>query len=104
MQEHSETGTSNGGSRTVARAKQLIQQGNARRVVIKRGDETVASFPLIFGVIGAVIAPALAAIGVVVALLTDCTIQVERTSAAPIALDEVGGEIVDADEMTASGD
>lgn len=66
------------GSELLERVKQIIQEGNARRVVIKQGDRTVAEFPLTAGVVGTVLAPVLAAIGAVVALLNDCSIEIER--------------------------
>jgi hypothetical protein len=62
----------------VERLKQLIHEGNVRRVVILHQGKSVAEFPLTAGVVGAVLAPVLAAIGAIVALLKDCTIQVER--------------------------
>jgi hypothetical protein len=62
----------------VERLKQLIHEGNVRRVVVQHQGRTVAEFPLTAGVVGAVLAPVLAAIGAIVALLKDCTIQVER--------------------------
>jgi hypothetical protein len=62
----------------VERLKQLIHEGNVRRVVIQHQGKSVAEFPLTAGVVGAVLAPVLAAIGAIVALLKDCTIQVER--------------------------
>src|SRR6476620_11267331 len=62
----------------VEKLKQLIHEGNVRRVVVQHEGRTVAEFPLTAGVIGAVLAPVLAAIGALVALLQDCTIQVER--------------------------
>jgi hypothetical protein len=68
----------------IERVKQLIHEGNVRRVVIKQGEQTVAEFPLTFGVVGAVLAPVLAAIGALVALLNDCTIEVERIAEAPV--------------------
>jgi uncharacterized protein DUF4342 len=66
------------GENVIARIKGLIHEGNVRRVVIQHQGRTVAEFPLTAGVIGAVLAPVLAAIGALVALLQDCTIQVER--------------------------
>ena len=62
----------------VEKLKQLIHEGNVRRVVIQHQGRTVAEFPLTAGVVGAVLAPVLAASGAIVALLKDCTIQVER--------------------------
>jgi hypothetical protein len=62
----------------VNQVKNLIHEGNVRRVVIQHQGRVVAEFPLTAGVLGAVLAPVLAAIGALVALLNDCTIQVER--------------------------
>ena len=62
----------------IEKLKGLIHEGNVRRVVIQHEGRTVAEFPLTAGVVGALLAPVLAAIGAIVALLKDCTIQVER--------------------------
>ena len=62
----------------VEKIKALIHEGNVRRIVIQHGGRTVAEFPMTAGVLGALLAPVLAAIGAIVALLKDCTIQVER--------------------------
>jgi uncharacterized protein DUF4342 len=62
----------------INRIRALIHEGNVRRVVVQHQGRTVAEFPLTAGVVGAVLAPILAAIGALVALLQDCTIQVER--------------------------
>jgi Domain of unknown function (DUF4342) len=59
--------------------KELLHEGNVRHVVIKQRGQTVAEFPITVGVVGAVFAPTLAAVGAVVAVLTDCTLEVERT-------------------------
>jgi hypothetical protein len=61
------------------RLKQLIGEGNVRRVVVKQDGHVVAEFPLTVGVVGTVLAPVAAAIGALVALLARCTIEVERT-------------------------
>jgi hypothetical protein len=66
------------GSELLDKLKQVIHEGNARKVVIKQGDNVVAEFPLTAGVVGTLISPVLAAIGALVALLKDCTIEVER--------------------------
>jgi Domain of unknown function (DUF4342) len=66
------------GAQLVEAAKKILHEGNVRRVIIKQGDHTVAEFPLSVGVIGAVIAPILAAIGALAAVLNECTIEVER--------------------------
>ncbi len=72
--------------------KKLIHEGNVRRVVIKQGDRTVAEFPLTAGVVGTVLAPVLAAIGALAALLTECTIEVERAKEEPVAAGQTSSE------------
>jgi hypothetical protein len=62
------------------RLKQIIHEGNARRIVIKQENRIVAEFPLTAGVVGTLVAPILAAIGALVALLKDCSIEVERAT------------------------
>jgi hypothetical protein len=60
--------------------KKLLHEGNVRRIVIKHQDgRTIAEFPMTVGVVGAVFAPILAAVGALAAVLTECTIEVERT-------------------------
>src|SRR5688572_25685475 len=66
------------GDRAVEQVKRLIHEGNIRRVVVKQGDRTIAEFPLTVGVLGAAIAPPLAAIGALAALLTDCQVELEK--------------------------
>jgi hypothetical protein len=66
------------GSEILEKLKQIIHEGNARRVIIKQGERVVAEFPLSAGVVGALLAPVLAAIGALIALLKDCSIEVER--------------------------
>jgi Domain of unknown function (DUF4342) len=58
--------------------KRLLHEGNVRRIIIKQDGRTVAEFPLTVGVIGAVFAPVLAAVGALAAVLTECSIEVER--------------------------
>ena len=58
--------------------RKLIEEGNVRRVVVKQQERTIAEFPLTVGVIGAVLAPVLAALGAIAAVIKDCTIEVER--------------------------
>jgi hypothetical protein len=66
------------GNELLEKAKQIIHEGNVRRIVIKQGEHVVAEFPLTAGVVGALAAPVLAAIGALVALLKECSIEVER--------------------------
>lgn len=71
------------GGQLVEQVRKLIHEGNVRRVVVKQGPKVVAEFPLTVGVVGAVAAPVLAAIGALVALLSDCTLVVERARGTP---------------------
>ena len=66
------------GGQLLDHVKRIIEKGNARRVVIKQKGRSVAEFPLTVGVVGAVLVPVLAAIGALVALLSECSIEVER--------------------------
>jgi hypothetical protein len=69
------------GEELLAKFKELLHQGNVRRVIIKTGEgRTLIDIPLTLGVVGAVLAPQLAAIGAVAALVTNCTIVVERAA------------------------
>ena len=58
--------------------KKLVHEGNVRRVVIKQDGRTIVEFPLTVGVIGTVFAPMLAAAGALAAVISECTIEVER--------------------------
>lgn len=63
----------------VKKVKELIHEGNVRRIIIKNKEgKTLVEFPLTFGVVGALIAPVLAAVGAIAALVTECSITVER--------------------------
>ena len=68
------------GEELLARIKNLIKEGNIRRVIIKdKEGKALFEIPLTFGVVGALIAPQLAAIGAIAALLTEATVVVEKT-------------------------
>ena len=59
--------------------KRLIEEGNVRRITIKnKTGKTIIEIPLTIGVVGTVLAPVLAAVGAIAALVSDCTIAVER--------------------------
>jgi hypothetical protein len=67
------------GGDVIDTVKKIIAEGNARRIIIKNETgETVMEFPLTIGAVGALIAPLLAAVGAIAALLTKCTIVVEK--------------------------
>ncbi|NNF04916.1 MAG: DUF4342 domain-containing protein [Rhodothermales bacterium] len=83
------------GGELVDKVKEIIEEGNARRVIIKKEDRTLLEFPLSVGVGGATAAifftPVLAAVGALAALVTDVKILVERVSEAEI-VEESGTE------------
>ena len=67
------------GDTLVAKIKELVQEGNVRRVALKNEEgKILVEFPLTLGVVGAVLAPQLAAIGAIAALVTRCTVVVEK--------------------------
>jgi hypothetical protein len=67
------------GHQLVEAVKKLLHEGNVRRVIIKQEGRTIAEFPLSVGVVGAVLAPVVAAVGALAAVLTECHVEVERT-------------------------
>jgi hypothetical protein len=83
------------GENVVEKVKQIVHEGNVRRVVVKHDGRKVAEFPLTAGVVGAVLAPVLAAIGALVALMKECTIEIERTSVDGSTKDAALVEAVD---------
>lgn len=66
------------GSELVDQVKDLLHQANIRRIVIKHDGDSVLELPLTLAAVGAVFAPVLAAVGAFAALVTDCSIVVER--------------------------
>lgn len=63
--------------------KEAVHEGNVRRILVEHDGKTVAEFPLTAGVVGVVLAPMVAAIAALVALLKDCTIKIEREETPP---------------------
>jgi len=67
------------GDDLVHKVKELVHEGNIRRIIIKTGaGKPLLEFPLTVGVVGAVLLPVWAALGAAAALITDCTIVVEK--------------------------
>lgn len=67
------------GEEIVAKIKELVQEGNIRRILIKNEDDrTLIDIPLTVGVVGSLLAPQLAAIGAIAALLSRGTIIIEK--------------------------
>lgn len=67
------------GGELLAKIKQLVHEGNVRRVVIKNKEGgTIIEIPVTLGVVGALLAPTLAAVGAIAALLSEATVVVEK--------------------------
>jgi len=61
----------------VKKVKEVIEAGNARRIIIKNEkEESILEIPLTIGVVGTLIAPYLAAVGAVAAVVTNCTLVI----------------------------
>ena len=67
------------GEELLAKVKQLVKEGNIRRISIKdKNGKTLVEFPLTVGVVGVLFIPVWAAVGAIAALVTECSITVER--------------------------
>ncbi len=67
------------GDDVVAKVKEIVHEGNVRRIIIKNEEGVkLVELPLTVGVVGALLMPALAGLGAVAALVSKCTIEVER--------------------------
>lgn len=62
----------------LGKVKEILHEGNVRRIIIRQEGRTVAEFPLTVGIVGAALAPILVAVGALAAVLTHCSIDVER--------------------------
>ena len=82
------------GDQLIKTVKELVEAGNVRRIRVRQKDRMIAEFPLTIGVVGAVFAPMLAAVGALAALLTECSIDVERVErpASPAPANDEGGK------------
>ncbi len=71
------------GEELLGKIKQLVHEGNIRRIIIKNKEGAVLmELPLTFGVVGALLVPSLAAVGAIAALLTEATVVVEKEDAS----------------------
>jgi len=68
------------GEKLITKIKELIHEGNIRRIIIKdKEGKTIMEIPMTLGVVGVLIAPQLAAVGAIAALITEATIVVEKS-------------------------
>ena len=69
------------GDRVIAKIKELLHEGNVRHIVIKNDEgRTLIEFPVSIGLAGALLLPVWAAVGAIAAMVTKCTIEVERAT------------------------
>ena len=74
------------GDELVARVRELVQEGNVRRVIITAPEgRTLLEIPLTLGVVGALLAPQVAALGALAALVARCTLTIQHEEPAPSA-------------------
>lgn len=67
------------GDELLKKVKELLKEGNVRKITIKNKEgKNIVVFPLTIGVVGVALVPVFAAIGTLAALLTECTITIER--------------------------
>ena len=97
------------GGQLVDKVREIIEEGNARRVIIKKDERVLIEFPLSVGVGGAAAAvfltPMLAAVGAIAALVTDVSVVIERNEddleeAVEVEADEVASSETASDEPT----
>ncbi len=87
------------GSQLIDKVREIIDEGSAKRLIIKKDERVLMELPLSFGVGGAaaavLLAPSLAAVGAIAALVTDVSILIERKDPN---ITEVEAEIIEPDE------
>jgi hypothetical protein len=66
------------GEQLLGKVKELIHEGNVRRIRIKQDNHVILEIPLAIGFVGVLMAPAMAALGAMGALLAQCSIEVVR--------------------------
>ena len=70
------------GDRVVAKLKELLHEGNVRHIVIRNDEgKVLIEIPVTLGVAGALFIPVWAAVGAVAAVVSNCTIEIERQDA-----------------------
>ncbi|HLX39542.1 MAG TPA: DUF4342 domain-containing protein [Ktedonobacteraceae bacterium] len=67
------------GEQLVTKVRELVHEGNVRRIIIKQDGHTILEIPLAIGVVGVILQPALVAIGAIGALMAQCSIEVVRS-------------------------
>lgn len=66
------------GNELVEKIKEIVRKGNINRLRVKQDDQVLVEIPVTAGVVGALLAPQLAIIGAVAALVSKCTVEIEK--------------------------
>ena len=82
------------GEQLLTKVKELVHEGNVRRIIIKQEGHPIVEFPLSVGLVGAILAPALAAIGAIGALIAQCSIEVVRSDRSEEAVKSTVEEVI----------
>ena len=81
------------GEQILEEIKKALKKGNATKITVKKNNETIVNIPITAGVVGAVLAPVLAAAGVTAALLTQCSVEILQAD----------GNVIDVNEKVTEG-
>lgn len=68
------------GGELIDKFKELVKKGNVTKIRVKQDDKVLVEVPVTAGVVGAVLAPQLAIIGAVAALVSKCTVEMEKVN------------------------
>lgn len=83
------------GNEAIEKIKEIIKTGNVNRIKIKKDDTIILDMPITAGALSAVILPQITAIGTAIALMTKCTIEVERSNKEIINVGETIAKTAD---------
>ena len=84
-----------GGSKIIEKIKELIKKGNVSKIVVKKDDEIVLNLPVNIGIVGTVVAPWAAVLGVIAAFGTKCVIEVVKDDGSIIDISEMANDTID---------
>ncbi len=85
----------NKGEKLLEKLKELIKEGNVRKITIKKDGEVVANIPVNAGALGFALSPFLATIGLSAAIITKHTIEITKDDGQIVDLKEISGKSTD---------
>jgi len=89
------------GEQILEEIKKALKKGNATKITVKKNNETIVNIPITAGLVGAVLAPVLAAAGVTAALLTQCSVEILQEDGNVIDVNDKVSEGMDNIKKTA---